>query len=97
MKPFVLQRVFTFFAASILAAGAVLANEVTLVSGKTASITTADLRADVDSRMTPELKERFLSRPDSVSRLAMTLYVRRVMADQARSAGLDKLPLANNG
>jgi peptidyl-prolyl cis-trans isomerase C len=92
MKTFVLQRAFVLFAASFLAVGIVFAQEVTLVSGKTTSITAADLQADVDGRMTPELKERFLSRPDSVSRSAMTLYVRRVMADQAKAAGLEKLP-----
>lgn len=92
MKIFVLQRALVLFVASFLSVGVVWANDVTLVSGKTTSITTADLRADVDSRMTAELKERFLSRPDSVSRLALTLYVRRVMADQARAAGLEKLP-----
>jgi peptidyl-prolyl cis-trans isomerase C len=92
MKIFVLQRALILLTASFLASSAVRANDETLVSGKAASITTADLRADVDGRMTPELKERFLSRPDSVSRLALTLYVRRVMAEQAKAAGLEKLP-----
>jgi peptidyl-prolyl cis-trans isomerase C len=92
MKTPLLQRALFLFALSFLAVGVVQANEDTLVRGKTATITTADVRADTDGRLPPEVKAVFLAKPDAVSRLAMTLYVRRVMAEQAKVAGLDKLP-----
>jgi peptidyl-prolyl cis-trans isomerase C len=92
MKIFALQRVLVLLAASFLAFGVVRADEETLIRGKTASITVADVRADTDGRLPTELKARFLSRPDAVGQLAVTLYIRRVMAEQAKAAGLEKLP-----
>lgn len=92
MKTYLLRSVLVWMAVSFLAVGIVRANEEVLVRGKAVSVTSADVRADTDQRLPPELKERFLSQPESVGRLALTLYVRRVMAEQAKAAGLEKMP-----
>lgn len=85
-------RAIALIAVVSLWTGTALSNDEIIVLGKSVNITQTDIRADADSRMPQELKERFLSQPDNVARLAKTLYVRRVMAEQAKEAGLDKLP-----
>ena len=56
------------------------------------SVTGQDVLIDVFARVPAEHRDFILSQPPSVTRVAMNLYVRRVMADQAKTAKLDEDP-----
>jgi peptidyl-prolyl cis-trans isomerase C len=70
---------------------AILASDVVLVQGKNHAITTQDILTDAQ-RIPPESRSLVLSQSDTVARIAGNLYVRRVMADQAQTAGMENDP-----
>lgn len=55
-------------------------------------VSTDDLQADAWLRVPPESRATVLSDANAVSQVSSNLYVRRMMAAQAREAGLDKDP-----
>lgn len=58
-----------------------------LIQGPQVTITTDDVLAD-SLRMPEEMRSMVLSRPQTVSQIATNLYVRRVLAMQAKAQGL---------
>lgn len=62
-----------------------------LVGGPQISITSQDVEAD-SLRMPPEMRGLSLTRPQTVSRIASNLYVRRALAQQAQAQSLDADP-----
>ena len=72
--------------------GAVLAQAPqTFITGNNKVVSSADVLADAQ-RIPPELQEGYLTKPQTVQELATNLYVRRVMAERGREAGVDKSP-----
>lgn len=67
----------------------VLAASPVLVQGPQVAITAADLQAD-SLRMPEEMRVKVLTRPQTVQQIGTNLYVRRVMAEEAKKLGLDK-------
>ena len=67
----------------------VLAASPVLIQGPQAAITADDLQADA-LRMPEEMRVKVLERPQTVQQIGTNLYVRRVMADEAKKLGLDK-------
>lgn len=63
-----------------------VANEV-LIKGDTVTITTEDLTLDAQ-RIPPAARKIALAKPDTVSQVATTLYLRRMYANQAKAEGL---------
>lgn len=81
-------------AATLLAWGAVAhaVDAVPLTQGGKFAITSADLEADALMRMPPEMRPMVLSDKRSVGQVAMNMYVRRALGQQAVHEGLDKDP-----
>ena len=67
----------------------VLAASPVLIQGPQMAITTDDLQAD-SLRMPEEMRVKVLERPQTVQQIGTNLYVRRVMAEEAKKLGLDK-------
>ena len=67
------------------------AESVVLVKGEGQTITSADVVADA-ARIPENVRSGFLAQPNTVQELATNLYVRRVMAEQGKQSGVDKLP-----
>lgn len=63
-----------------------------LLHGPQQQIVSDDLQADAWLRVPPESRAQVLSDGNAVAQVVSNLYVRRVMAAQAREAGLDKDP-----
>lgn len=63
-----------------------------LLQGTGATVSTDDVRAAAQ-RIPSASRDALLSRPDNVARLAEDLYVRRVLAEEARRDGLDQDPV----
>ncbi|MDF1486399.1 peptidylprolyl isomerase [Ramlibacter sp. H39-3-26] len=55
-------------------------------------VTATDVLADVEQRVPPTARAKVLSSPETVSRMAATLLVRRVLAAEAEKAGLQADP-----
>lgn len=97
MKVEMLTRKKTFWQAVVFAgsltviAPVLAADPVVLLKGSEQSITTADVVADA-VRIPENMRNGFLAKPSSAQELATNLYVRRVMAEQGRKAGVDKTP-----
>jgi peptidyl-prolyl cis-trans isomerase C len=92
-----LKSHFIFFSALLL--GALLvrpswASDSALLQGEKQVITAADILADAQ-RIPLDSRALVLSQPETVSRIAGNLYVRRVMADQAQAAGIENDPLVS--
>jgi peptidyl-prolyl cis-trans isomerase C len=66
------------------------ANDV-LVRGQGVVVTTADILLDAE-RLPEELRASILGNPARIEQIAMNLFVRRVLAKQAREAGLTNDP-----
>lgn len=81
-------------AAVFLAGGAVAqaADPVRLTQGGKFAITTNDIEADAQMRMPAEMRPMVLANKQSVSQVAMNMYVRRALGQQAVQEGLDKDP-----
>lgn len=62
-----------------------------LVQGAQAAITVEDIEADA-LRMPEQMRATVLVRPQTVTQIGTGLYVRRVMAAEAKKLGLDKAP-----
>lgn len=82
----------TLFTASAALRAAPSADEFVLVRGEGVSITALDVEADLANRA-PEQRDLVLTRPQDVQQIAMSLYIRRVLAEQARRAGEADTPL----
>jgi len=82
------------FAVAVLAGGsfAHAAGPVPLTQGGKFAITTSDLEADAQMRMPAEMRPMVLANKQSVSQVAMNMYVRRALGQQAVKDGLDKDP-----
>ena len=59
------------------------------ITGAGKTVTSADVLADSE-RIPEELRKGYLSKPQTVQELATNLYVRRVMAERGREAGVAK-------
>ena len=68
------------------------AEAVPLTQGGQFAITTTDLEADAQMRMPPQMRAMVLSSKQSVGQVAMNMYVRRALGQQAVQQGLDKDP-----
>lgn len=69
-----------------------MANDAILLQGKDKVITARDVQVDAAIRIPLEHRANLLSQPESTGRIALNLYVRRVMADQAKAANLEAEP-----
>lgn len=81
-------------AATLLAVASLAysAEAVPLTQGGKFAITTNDLEADALMRMPPEMRPMVLANKQSVGQVAMNMYVRRALGQQALQEGLDKDP-----
>ncbi len=81
-------------AAALLACGSMAqaAGPVPLTQGGKFAITSIDLEADALMRMPAEMRPMVLGNKQSVSQVAMNMYVRRALGQQALKEGLDKDP-----
>ena len=68
---------------------AALAASPVLIQGPKVVITEDDLKAD-SLRMPVEMRSKVLKRPQTVQQIGTNLYVRRVMAEEAKKLGLEK-------
>lgn len=68
------------------------ASDTILLQGKDKVITARDIQVDATIRIPSEHRANLLSQPESTGRIALNLYVRRVMADQAKAANLEADP-----
>lgn len=71
---------------------AAMAADSALISGPSITISESDMRADA-LRMPEEMRFLVLSKPQTVTQIASTLYARRAMAQKAAAEGIDKDPL----
>lgn len=85
-------RGLTLTALLACAAAVHAADATPLTQGGKFAITSADLEADALMRMPPEMRPRVLSNKQSVGQVAMNMYVRRALGQQALQQGLDKDP-----
>ena len=72
-----------------LSAGALAEAPKALINGGGKTVTTADILAD-SLRIPEDVRNSYLTKPETVQELATNLYVRRVMADRGRAEGVDK-------
>jgi len=63
-----------------------------LIVGPTITISATDMRADA-LRMPEEMRFQVLSKPQTVTQIASSLYARRAMAQKAEAEGVEKDPL----
>ena len=61
----------------------------TFITGMGKTVTSADILADAE-RIPQDLRQGYMSKPQTVQELATNLYVRRVMAERGREAGVAK-------
>lgn len=62
-----------------------------LIKTELSTVTVRDVKADA-VRLPLQTRQVLLAKPDSIKRLAGTLYIHRVLAKQAEDMGLDKRP-----
>lgn len=62
-----------------------------LIKTELSTVTVRDVKADA-IRLPLQTRQVLLAKPDSIKRLAGTLYIHRVLAKQAEEMGLDKRP-----
>lgn len=68
------------------------ANDSVLIRGPGGVVTVSQLHAAVQLLVPPAQRESFYSRPQNIEQLALTIYTRQALADQARKQGLDRQP-----
>ncbi|MBN9576709.1 MAG: peptidylprolyl isomerase [Alicycliphilus denitrificans] len=85
-------RGLTLAALLACAATAHAVDAIPLIQGGKFAITSADLEADALMRMPPEMRPKVLSNKQSVGQVAINMYVRRALGQQAVQQGLDKDP-----
>ncbi len=82
--------VVTVLAASSAAVMAQAADPV-LIEGHGVAVRESDILSDA-KRLPPEMRASFLARKESVAQMADAIYIRRVLAQRAKEAQLDKQP-----
>lgn len=82
--------VVTVLAASSAAVMAQAADPV-LIEGNGVAVRESDILSDA-KRLPPEMRAAFLARKESVAQMADAIYIRRVLAQRAKEAQLDKQP-----
>lgn len=82
--------VVTVLATSSVAVMAQAADPV-LIEGHGVAVRESDILSDA-KRLPPEMRASFLARKESVAQMADAIYIRRVLAQRAKEAQLDKQP-----
>ncbi|QMV75371.1 peptidylprolyl isomerase [Comamonas piscis] len=67
------------------------ATDPVLIEGHGVAVRESDILSDA-TRLPPEMRASFLARKDSVAQMADAIYIRRVLAQRAKEAQLDKQP-----
>lgn len=67
-------------------------NDSVVLRGPGGVVTVSQLHAAVQLLVPPAQRESFYSRPQNIEQLALTIYTRQALAEQARKQGLDREP-----